>query len=57
MKYKMKDVIVEQIIDVLKTTEICEIADIKKIGDNVDEQTQNVIICGISSMNKVYPMT
>jgi hypothetical protein len=57
MKYKMKDVIVEQIIDILKTTKICEIADIKKIGDNVDEQTQNVIICGISSMNKVYPMT
>jgi len=57
MKYKMKDVIVEQIIDVLKSSEICEMADIKKIGDNVDEQTQNVIICGISSMNKVYPMT
>jgi hypothetical protein len=57
MKYKMKDVIVEQIIDVLKSSEICEMADIKKIGDNVDEQIQDVIICGISSMNKVFPMT
>lgn len=57
MKYKMKEVIVEQIINVLQSDDIIDVADIKKIGDNIDQQIQNVIICGISTMNKVYPMT
>lgn len=57
MKYQMKDIIIDSIIQKLEGTSIKQEADIKKIGDNIDEQTQNVIICGISSMNKVYPMT
>lgn len=57
MKYKMKEVIVDQIINVLQSDDIIDVADIKKIGDNIDQQIQNVIICGISTMNKVYPMT
>lgn len=49
--------IVQRIIEVLSVDEIINYADVKRIGDNIDEQIQNVIICGISSINKVYPMT
>ena len=57
MKFKMKDIIVQSVIDAMETTSIVEIADVKKLADNIDQQTANVIVCGISSINKLYPMT
>lgn len=57
MKFKIKDSIVQSVIEAMEKTDIVEIADVKKIADNIDEQVSNVIICGISSVNKLYPMT
>lgn len=57
MRFKIKDAIVQAIIESMEKTDIAEIADVKKLADNIDQQVSNVIICGISSVNKLYPMT
>lgn len=57
MKSEAQKFIVDSIIEKLKNSQVIEYADVKRINDNIDEQTEIVIICGISSINKVYPMT
>lgn len=57
MKSFLQNYIVQTIVNTLNMGQLEEYAQVKKIGDNIDDQIQNVIICGISSSNKVYPMT
>ena len=36
MRFKIKDAIVQAIIESMEKTDIAEIADVKKIADNID---------------------
>lgn len=57
MRYNIETDIINNLVDILAGVNFTQEVDVKSIGDNIDQQTQNVIICGISSHKKVYPMT
>lgn len=59
MKSDIQKYIIQSVIMSLQLNfeQYSEQIQIKKIGDNIDEQIPHVIICGISSSSKVFPMT